>query len=131
MEPATSRFFALPELVAMLTLHLDHNEISKLLQTSRRMHQLFTPAHYHSVKSIFVPGRKALLSSKKCIHALSKNVHLVRELVLGLEDLIYYFNCVIVYQDRLSQEIGQPPLEQPRWLYPRDPQSAQYCRYPP
>lgn len=115
----------------MLIPHLDHNENSKMMRTSRRMHQLCTPAHYHSVNSSFKPGHKTLLSSKQCINALSKNVHLVRELVLGLEDLIYYFNCVVHYQDRLSQETGQPPLEQPRWLFPRDPHICPVLPIPP
>ncbi|KAF9537875.1 hypothetical protein EC957_007540 [Mortierella hygrophila] len=131
MESATTRFFTIPELLAMLIPHLNHNEISKLMRTSRLMHQLCTPAHYHSVDSNFRPGHKTLLSSKQCIRALYKNVNFVRQLVLGLEDLIYYFNCVVDYQDRLSRETGQPLLEQPRWLYPRDPHICPVLPIPP
>ncbi|KAG9064870.1 hypothetical protein KI688_003131 [Linnemannia hyalina] len=127
MEPATQRFFAITELVACLTDHLDRKGISCLMRTSRHLQELCTPAHYRNVPATYRLGKNNILGSAEPILALSKNVHHVRELDLGLIDLVYYFNCIVVHQDRLAETAGQPP-SQPLWLAPPDPH---LCPVPP
>ncbi|KAF9154669.1 hypothetical protein BG015_000271 [Linnemannia schmuckeri] len=123
MEPATKRFFDMPELIAHLTQHLDCTEISSLMQTSRRMHELCTPAHYHNVERCFIPAR---VNSTESIQAFAKNVHHIRAIVLWRFEIAYYTNCVFAFQDlkatpsSLSTAIAHPFLRRPLWPAPTD-----------
>lgn len=130
MEPATQRFFAIHELVAILMTHLDRKGISCLMRTSRPLQELCTPAHYRHVLATYRPGKHNILGSAEPILALSKNVHHARELDLRLIDLVYYFNCIVVYQDRLAETAGQPP-SRPLWLAPPDPHICTVLPIPP
>ncbi|KAG0075301.1 hypothetical protein BGZ90_010049 [Linnemannia elongata] len=75
MKPATQRLFAIPELVATLTTYLNRKEISRLMQTSRQLQELCTPAHYRRIPATYQPGKNNILRNVEPILALSKNVH--------------------------------------------------------
>ncbi|KAF9119870.1 hypothetical protein BGX30_003571 [Mortierella sp. GBA39] len=130
MEPATQRFFAVTELVARLTNHPDCKGISCLMRTSRHSQELCTPAHYRDVLATYRPGKNNIIGSAEPTLALSKNVHHVQELDLGLIDLVYYFNCIVVHQNRLGETAGHPP-SLPLWLAPPDPHRCQVLPIPP
>lgn len=120
MQSATERFFSIPELIVMLAKKLDYKGISRLMRTSRCMHELCTPALFLRVSAVYQPKAHNLFASEDSILALSKNIHHVRELALGLLDVVYYINCVFAYQKHYSQTTGQPP-SRPPWLAPPDP----------
>ncbi|KAG0060670.1 hypothetical protein BGZ89_012058 [Linnemannia elongata] len=130
MKPAAQRLFAIPELVATLTTYLNRKEISRLMQTSRQLQELCTPAHYRRIPATYQPGKNNILRNVEPILALSKNVHHVRELDLRLVDLIYYVNCILVYQDRIAETAEQPP-SRPLWLAPPDPHLCPILPIPP
>lgn len=109
------------------------------MRTNRLLHQICTPAHYRSVLATYDQNRNynpdcddsipapvdSILRSVDAIRALSKNVDHVRELVLKLNDLVYYTNCVFAFQDLASQgatgqQQQQQPLSRPPWLAPID-----------
>ncbi|KAK5808262.1 hypothetical protein F5H01DRAFT_351702, partial [Linnemannia elongata] len=151
MERATQRFFDIPELVAILTTYLNRKEISRLMQTNRQLHQICTPAHYHSVLADCDTSRNhhpdfedpipapvdSIFRSVDVIRALSKNVHLVRELILNLNDVVYYTNCIFAFQDLASQGASaqhqnrQQHLSRPPWLAPPGPHTCLVLPIPP
>ena len=130
MESATQRFFNITELILLLTNHLDRKGISCLMRTSRQLQELCTQAHYRDIPATYRPGKNNIFGSAEPILALSKNVHHVRELDLGIVDLVYYFNCIVVYQDRLA-ETARQPLSRPLWLAPPDPHLCPVLPIPP
>ncbi|OAQ23828.1 hypothetical protein K457DRAFT_1867970 [Linnemannia elongata AG-77] len=144
-----TRFFELPELVAHVAHHLDHKSISRLMRTSRQLHSFCTPALYYNVYADYRPRRKNLFASKESIDAFARNVDLVRDLDMDLMDMVYYVNCVFVYQDQPSalplplvdgvftgaheaqQEERMRLSRRPRWLAPPDPQIRTLFPIPP
>lgn len=147
MEPAVTRFFSIPELAAMLTIQLGRKEISRLMQTNHRLNEVCTPAHYRSIIAAYdhnrntdhgsdypTPGSTdSILHSVDSIFALSKNVHHVRELVLDLNYIVYYTNCIFAFQDLASEATGQqqPPSRRPPWLAPPDTPICRVLPIPP
>lgn len=97
--------------------------------TSRNHHPDFEDPIPAPVDSIF--------RSVDVIRALSKNVHHVRELILNLNDVVYYTNCVFAFQDLASQgatgqqQYRQQPLSQPPWLAPSGPHKCLVLPIPP
>ncbi|KAK5807821.1 hypothetical protein F5H01DRAFT_352697 [Linnemannia elongata] len=144
-----TRFFELPELVAHVAHHLDHKSISRLMRTSRQLHSFCIPALYYNVYADFRPMRKNLFASKESIDAFARNVDLVRDLDMNLMDMVYYVNCVFVYQDQPSasllplvdgvftgaheaqQEERMRLSRRPQWLAPPDPQIRTLSPIPP
>lgn len=134
MEPATTRFFDVPELVDHLTKHLDHPGITKLMLTSRRMHDLCIPAQYRQIQ----PGRFFYDRTTDSIQSFAKNVHRVREMLIWRHGIVYYTNCVTAFLDLLAtqQSIAttvsrQTSLSRPAWLAPRDPHICKVVPIPP
>ncbi|KAG0295295.1 hypothetical protein BGZ96_012068 [Linnemannia gamsii] len=133
MDPIT-RFFDMPELVAHLTQYLDCPGVSRLMQTSRRLHALCTPSHYYEVSASYKPQEANLFDTTESIQAFAKNVHRVRQMTFGRHDVVYYVNCVIAFLDTLTTQQkafttittikNQPAISQPVWLAPADPN---YC----
>lgn len=151
MEPAATRFFDIPELFAILATYLNRKEISRLMRTNRQLHQICTPSHYRSVLATYDHSRNynpgwddsipvpvdSIFRSVDAIRALSKNVHYVQELVLNLNDVVYYTNCVFAFQHIASQgatgqkQQHQQPLSRPPWLAPPDPLKCRILPIPP
>ncbi|KAG9068213.1 hypothetical protein KI688_011808 [Linnemannia hyalina] len=134
MEPATTRFFDMPELVDHLTKYLDYPGIYKLMLTSRRMHDLCMPAQYRRVQ----PGRFFYDRTTDSMQSFAKNVHRVRELTIWRHGIVYYTSCVTAFLDLLAtqQSIAstvsrQPSLSRPVWLSPRDPHLCKVVPIPP
>ncbi|KAF9120755.1 hypothetical protein BGW39_011121 [Mortierella sp. 14UC] len=144
MEPAPARFFAVPELVSHLTRFLDYPGISRLMQTNRRMHALCTSAHYYNLRGCYEPRERHLFGNLESIIAVSRNVHLVRQLVLCTLEIVYYVNGIFAYQNLLAyqtrlvtpgrQEQQQPvswSQERPPWLAPPAPHICAVLPIPP
>ncbi|KAK3814523.1 MAG: hypothetical protein JOS17DRAFT_760669 [Linnemannia elongata] len=134
MEPATKRFFNVPELVNHLTKYLDHPGITKLMLASRRMYDLCIPAQYREIQ----PGRFFYDRTTDSIQSFAKNVHRVREMLIWRHGIVYYTNCVTAFLDLLAtqQSIAttvsrQPSLSRPAWLAPRDPHICKVVPIPP
>ncbi|KAF9156502.1 hypothetical protein BG015_004714 [Linnemannia schmuckeri] len=134
MKPATTRFFDVPELVAHLTKYLDHPGITKLMRTSRRMHDLCIPAQYRQIQ----PGRFFYDRTTDSIQSLAKNVHRVREMLIWRHGIVYYTNCVIAFLDLLATQHAitttvnsQPALSRPAWLAPPDFHICKVVPIPP
>ncbi|KAG0076586.1 hypothetical protein BGZ90_008468 [Linnemannia elongata] len=152
MQPtsAMTRFFELPELVGHLAHHhLGQKSISRLMRTSRQLHSFCTPALFYDVYAVYIPREKNLFASKESIDAFARHVNLVRDLDMSLMDMVYYVNCVFVYQDQSSTLI-LPPVDgivtreheaqerermrlsrRPRWLAPPDSQICTLFPIPP
>ncbi|KAK5807808.1 hypothetical protein F5H01DRAFT_352649, partial [Linnemannia elongata] len=129
--------------------HLGQKSISRLMRTSRQLHSFCTPALYYNVYAVYIPGKKNLFASKESIDAFARNVNLVQDLDMDLMDMVYYVNCVFVYQDQSpalplplvdgvvtgeheAQERERMRLSRrPRWLAPPDPQICTLFPIPP
>lgn len=140
MDPATSRFFDVSELVAHLTQYLDCPGISRLMQTSRRLHVLCTPSLYYKVSASYEPRQANLFGATESIQAFANNVHRVRHMDFGRHDVVYYVNCVIAFLDTLTTQQktstvttieNQPTISQPVWLAPADPRYCTVLPIPP
>ncbi|KAG0292774.1 hypothetical protein BGZ96_003705 [Linnemannia gamsii] len=134
MEPATTRFFAMPELVAHLTNYLHHPGITSLMQTSRRIHDLCIPAQYRSIQL----GRFFYDLTTNATQSVAKNVHRVRHVLLFRHGITYYTNGVIAFLDLLATQQAitttisrQPALSRPVWLAPPDPHICKVVPIPP
>lgn len=134
MEPATTRFFAMPELVTHLTNYLNHPGITRLMQTSRRMHDLCIPAQYRNIQL----GRFFYDSTTNATQSIAKNVHRVRQVLLFRHGITYYTNGIIAFLDLLATQptitatvSHQPALSPPVWLAPPDPHICKVVPIPP
>ncbi|KAK3831929.1 MAG: hypothetical protein J3R72DRAFT_527552 [Linnemannia gamsii] len=129
-----NHFFDIAELVHHLIQFLDYKGISRLMQTSRHLNALFTPAHYYNVHIDHAIRKRQLFSSPESTQALVRNIHHVRQLCFGAREVVFYVNGVFAYQDRLLQQmtnaaakddlLPQQPYFQPQrplWLAPPDP----------
>ncbi|KAH7055120.1 hypothetical protein BKA57DRAFT_501655 [Linnemannia elongata] len=143
MTSAATRFFELPELVAHLTQHLDSRGISRLMRTSRRLHQFCTPAHYYKVSASYKVFAGNLFGATESTLAFAKNVHHVRHIDFKRHDIVYYTNCVTAFLDLLVPPLqqntaanitingNQPTLSRPAWLAPPDPRICTVLPIPP
>ncbi|KAF9120483.1 hypothetical protein BGX30_003139 [Mortierella sp. GBA39] len=110
MAPGSStRFFEMSELVIHLIQYLDPAAISRLMQASRHLKNIFTPKLYYRVRATFdhavAAGEKHnIFSSPESIQALGKNVDHVRQLDLKLLEITYYVNCVFAHWQEQEQE---------------------------
>ncbi|KAF9091729.1 hypothetical protein BGX23_004878 [Mortierella sp. AD031] len=130
MDAATIRFFNIPELVIRLPVHLTRQDISRLTRTNKDLWTWCTPALYFSIDLNYHHYKPALFLSTASTLALVRKVHWVRQVEFHWFDLVYYFNCVPVYQD-LRTQAGDPPPDRPLWLPPPDPSARPPSPVPP
>ncbi|KAF9084049.1 hypothetical protein BGX23_010902 [Mortierella sp. AD031] len=130
MSSACIRFFNIQELVDALTSFLLRQDLSRLARTSRKMHVYCTQAFYRELDISEEGTEKRIMLSTFGMAALARNIQYVKKLDLGLDELVYYYNCVLAYQEHCSQAAG-PPVTRTRWLPPADPRTCQLVLLPP
>ncbi|KAF9088112.1 hypothetical protein BGX23_007641 [Mortierella sp. AD031] len=132
MGQAESRFLDCQELVCMVEAYLDHKDFSGLAMTSRQMHSQFTPSLYRNLYDAFEhDNKKNLFSSIDAALALARNIHHVQELHFRSEDVTFFYNSLLAFQDSHPQAIGTAPSSKPRWLLPSDPRHSWIVLIPP
>ncbi|KAG0378287.1 hypothetical protein BGX24_004239 [Mortierella sp. AD032] len=128
MASSSQHFFNTPELLELLTSHLEKEDISQLSRTNRTMnsrfsHSLFKILDIYEVSNIFTSTTSTL--------ALGRNTRHVRDLSLGSEELAYYYNCVQAFEELKEQTIDNVPAPRPSWYPPMDPRTCQVVTIPP
>ncbi|KAF9139161.1 hypothetical protein BG015_002152 [Linnemannia schmuckeri] len=129
-EPASIRVFNIPELVSLITSHLDRDDLSRLLRTSQHMHTHCIPFLFKNLSLQYVNNGGGIFQSIVATLALAKNVQHVRSLVVNKLDAVYLFNCLIDFQETHARVAGVP-FVRPRWLPPPDPRTCQLIALPP
>ncbi|KAH7033803.1 hypothetical protein BKA57DRAFT_510531 [Linnemannia elongata] len=102
MKPASTRVLDIPELVDLVASHLSKIDISNLMQTSRHMQQLVTPAFYRDIKtyhSSAETGGTNLWESPEGLRALARNIRHVRTWRSWVFFFIYYFHATAAHDD--------------------------------
>ncbi|KAG0279730.1 hypothetical protein BGZ95_000393 [Linnemannia exigua] len=99
---ATKRFFEIQDLLDILSPLLTIQDISKLTQTSRAMKIQWIPFLYRNLNMTYYSRGKKLLRSADAKLALSRNVHHVRLLKLGLCEMVYLYNSMLAFIDFIS-----------------------------
>ncbi|KAG0311700.1 hypothetical protein BGZ97_011685 [Linnemannia gamsii] len=111
---AAKRFFAIQDLVDILTPLLHVQDISRLMQTNRQMKTQWLPSLFRSLNMTYYSRGKRLLRSADAKLTLGRNVRHVRILKLGLAEMVYIFNSTLAFIDIASPEAG--PELRPAWL---------------
>ncbi|KAK3846506.1 MAG: hypothetical protein J3R72DRAFT_486767 [Linnemannia gamsii] len=134
MESACERVFAIPELVHRLALQMTLDDLSRLMQTSHRLHSFSLSAFYRHMNCHTGP----MLNSPDALHALARNTHHVRSLDSGRSFLVYYFNAVREFHQLASRALGLgyyggqlSAFSCPDWVPPPDPRSCLLIPFPP
>ncbi|KAF9144003.1 hypothetical protein BGX30_014092 [Mortierella sp. GBA39] len=129
MPDAFGRFFNITELVDHLTPYLAKNDISKLARTCRKMHTRCTPSLFRTLMT-YDDSILRLFKSTPALLALSRNSQHVRVLNLHLYDLVFYYNCLLTFQD-VNSHLSNTPPTLPPWLPPPDIHTYQLVALPP
>ncbi|KAG0272925.1 hypothetical protein BGZ95_011280, partial [Linnemannia exigua] len=134
MESACEKVFAIPELVHKLALQMTLGDLSRLMQTSHRLHSFSLSAFYRHMNCHTGP----MLDSPDALHALARNSHHVRSLDSGRSFLVYYFNAVREFHQLASRALGVgyyggqlSAFSCPDWVPPPDPRPCLLIPFPP
>ncbi|KAF9341688.1 hypothetical protein BGZ91_004281 [Linnemannia elongata] len=128
MPDAFESFFNITELVEHLAIYLAIKDVSRLARTCKKMHMRCTPSLF---KTLTVDDSNfRLFESAPALRVLSQNSQHVRELNLQLYGLIFYYNCLLTFQDITSRLSDTPPT-QPSWLPSPDNHASQLVALPP
>ncbi|KAK3838882.1 MAG: hypothetical protein J3R72DRAFT_180699 [Linnemannia gamsii] len=130
MTPAETQFFISPELLTLLAAFLDPKSLSHLMRTCKHLHSLGAPTLYRDISTTFKPGSKQLFGSVASTLAFARHTSHVRAVAFGLHELVYYYNCVAVFNELQAKATGTSRLG-PRWLAPQDPQFCSVPSIPP
>ncbi|KAF9081271.1 hypothetical protein BGX23_001064 [Mortierella sp. AD031] len=120
MTSASTRFFELPELVALVLPHLNKKSIARLMQTSRLLNAICTPFLYHDLNFYSEFGiDSGILCSAGRIKSFARNVHHVKGISLGPVAASYLYTCFRAYHDELVLNSADSPVAPlPAW-FPR------------
>lgn len=128
---ATERFFGINELVMQLGPLLNRNTLAKVMRTSKRLNEIFTPFFFHELDFFDEPSRDfRLLRAKTPIEALRKAVVHVRELATGPLFNGYYYQCLLKHQGEINAKRAFATY-QPVWMPPPDFSSSNIVSLPP
>lgn len=128
---ATERFFGINELVMQLGPLLNQNTLAKLMRTSKRLNEIFTPYFFHELDFFDEPSRDfRLLRETTPIEALRKAVVHVRELATGPLFTGYYYQCLLKHQGEINAKRAFPTY-QPAWMPPPDLSNSNIVSLPP
>ncbi|KAK3831921.1 MAG: hypothetical protein J3R72DRAFT_454457 [Linnemannia gamsii] len=137
MQPATTRFFSIAELMTHLLQYLDYPGISRLMITNRHLNEICTPTLYYNVNAQFKPAKHNIFGSAEATKAFARNTHHVRQLNLGLCEVAYYANCIFAFQDLPVEQQStivtgeHSSFSRPLWLTPPDPHTCTVLPIPP
>ncbi|KAF8947099.1 hypothetical protein BGZ47_010239 [Haplosporangium gracile] len=106
---ACEQFFDIPELPQLLMVFLDRKDVSRLARTCRKMYTRCTPPLFRNLLARDTTPVKLLLSTPAVL-ALARNSQHVRTLSLELHELVYYYNCLLAFQDINSHLSDAPPI---------------------
>ncbi|KAK5808051.1 hypothetical protein F5H01DRAFT_396839 [Linnemannia elongata] len=128
MPDAFESFFNIRELVEHLAMYLAIKDVSRLARTCKKMHMRCTPSLF---KTLTVDDSNfRLFESTPALRALSQNSQHVRELNLQLYGLIFYYNCLLTFQD-ITSHLSDTPPTRPSWLPSPDNHASQLVALPP
>ncbi|KAG0272370.1 hypothetical protein BGZ95_011896, partial [Linnemannia exigua] len=160
MNSVTTQFFDLPELTHTLESLLTKSDVASLVRTCRLFKVLFESWLYRdltlsSSRKLGPPaaGPRAssvkylgVLGSTRSVRALSRNAHHVRTLSCDIEEIAYFFNCLLRHQERsadaansnasffatdqLASSTLPTPLTRPSWI-PAPNVPLPHCRVIP
>ncbi|KAK3831683.1 MAG: hypothetical protein JOS17DRAFT_743966 [Linnemannia elongata] len=117
MATSCNQFFGIQELVDNLTPLLTQQDLSRLTRTCRRIHISCTPAFYRELIVLYPHRRVKVFNSTTGLVALGRNVQHVKKVFFGLEDMAYFYNCVLAFEDLQSHTSTDTPTPQrPSWL---------------
>ncbi|KAG0281011.1 hypothetical protein BGZ95_007381 [Linnemannia exigua] len=128
------RFFEIQELVEALAAILPRKDLSALSRTSRGMHLACTPAFYKDLDICAGCDENKLLGSNPGLLALVQNIQHVKKLALGPEEVTFYYNCLLSFDQNSkssSFKSSNPPATRPLWLPPADPCTRAVIPMPP
>ncbi|KAK5808027.1 hypothetical protein F5H01DRAFT_353122 [Linnemannia elongata] len=128
MSGAFERFFNITELVGHLTVYLASKDILRLTRTCRKTHTRCTPSLFRTLTRHNSNCRQ--FASTPALLALSRNSQHVKELSLQLCDLVFYYNCLLTFQD-INSHLSDTPPTRPSWLPPLDIHAYQFIALPP
>lgn len=129
MSSPCERFFAILELVNLLTPYLSQKDVSHVSRTSKRTHSTCLPSLYRSLQA-FGSCKPTIFSSAPSLHALAQNIHHVRILELETDELAYYYNCALRFED-IHSRMTSMPSARPIWLPPPDISARRVVALPP
>ncbi|KAF9934672.1 hypothetical protein FBU30_000996 [Linnemannia zychae] len=127
-EPASKRFFAIQDLVDILAPFLHVQDISRLTQTCRFMKSKWQPFLYRSLNMTYYSRGKGLLRSPYSKLALSRNIRHVRILKVGLPEMVYLYNSMILFMDLVLPDTESDT--RPTWLPCADRQTTHVVPLP-
>ncbi|KAF9134123.1 hypothetical protein BGW39_008038 [Mortierella sp. 14UC] len=118
------------ELVEALTAILPRKDLSALSRTSRRMHLACIPAFYKEMDICAGCDENKILGSLPGLHALVHNIQHVKKLALGPEEIAFFYNCLLAF-DQHSSKTCNSLATRPPWLPPVDPSTHAIIPIPP
>lgn len=119
----------IPEFIHLLDPYLDQGDVSSLARTCRKMHSYWTPSVYRSLEVVYGHNFK-LFCSTPALLALARNIHYTRKVKFGVDELRYYYNCVLDFEEAHSRIIDTP-RSRPSWLPPSDIRTCEVVALPP
>jgi hypothetical protein len=120
MDIASTRFFDMPELVALIAVRLDHKEISRLLRTNKQMYDSLIAPLLHTLQINYNPSAQPPRSGRSDTHAGKE--HSPRKATChDLDRVAYVVNCNFAFQDQIASSTDTPP-SRATWLAPPDPE---------
>lgn len=123
------KVFDIPEIIGLLILYLNQKDVSSFARTSRKMHRFWTPSLYRTLKVECTRPFK-LFSSTPALHALAHNIQHVRNLTVVIDELGYYYNCVLDIEETHSQIMGTHSSRL-AWLPPPEIRACLIVALPP
>lgn len=129
MSTSCSKFFDIPELLDLITTYLDRKDVLNFVLTSRRMHRLVTPTLYRELV-VHHASECRIFTSFPALHALARNIQHIRMLLIGVNELAYFYNCELAFEE-LKSWTNDKPRSRPSWQPPPDIRSCQIVALPP
>ncbi|KAG0293213.1 hypothetical protein BGZ96_003154 [Linnemannia gamsii] len=131
-ESAFSRAFDLPELLRIITSHLQWKDITRLMQTCRKFNEQCSPWFYRHINLSIRYGRgKNILESTSAALALARNVRSIRQLSSELPEMALLYQCLLSFYELYSLSTASVHLERPAWLPSIDRRVCQFIPIPP
>ncbi|KAG0286032.1 hypothetical protein BGZ96_009819 [Linnemannia gamsii] len=129
IQSCLPKFFDIPECIGLLVPYLNQKDVSSFARTSREKHRVWTPSLYRTLIVIYNHPFK-LFRSISALHALVRNIQHVRNLTIEIDELGYYYNCVLDFEEMHSRFMSTHSAR-PAWLPPPDIRTCLIVALPP
>ncbi|KAF9122574.1 hypothetical protein BGW39_009646 [Mortierella sp. 14UC] len=118
---SSERFFDIPELVALLAPYLNNNEIARLTRTCHKMREGWTPLLFTSL-TVCYDRKPNMFTSVRFLNDLAQNTRQVRRLKIDVNNLVFYYNRVFVFEGGSVAATSDVPTVSPlAWTWPTGP----------